>query len=117
MCHNHDMSESAVPVAMAFELQASWEIDPRAVPSVANQVMLRVSGGDGGVPQGVQLTFGYVNGPVAPSNATREQIQSLVAPIVPVGDIYLPLEAAAKLHEVLGQLIADNTSAVSNAAH
>lgn len=100
------MPETAA-VGQQFQVQARWEVNPHAVPTVANQVMLRVAAGTGGTPNAVQLTFGFVNTPLPPPDATMEEMEHLTVPVVPVGDFFVPLDTAERLHAALTEMLKD----------
>lgn len=88
-----------------IEIKTLWEVDPRAIPVVTNQVMLRMAPGIANTPQGVQVTLGFVNTPFAQEGEHQTPLREI--PVVPVGDYYMPMDVAVRLHEQLGQLLGE----------
>ncbi|WP_284985466.1 hypothetical protein [Arthrobacter sp. fls2-241-R2A-172] len=98
----HPQSHEQVAVA------AEWEYDTRALPAVANQVLIQHAMFDGntGHPTGMYIHLGHVNPPIFKGEVSAGQAQSIAAlPVVVVGNFYLPMQSVVALRDSLNEAL------------
>lgn len=105
LCKNHGVDTPEI-VEMTHTLQANWELDPRRMPLLANQVLLQSPATLGSKPESVLLTLGHVNPPLLQAPVTEEALRNLTSnPVMPVGYFNLPMDLARRLHAQLAEYI------------
>lgn len=111
ICHTQDMSETPHIDAQPHEqmaVAAEWEYDSRALPAVANQVLIQHAMFDGntGRPTGMYIHLGHVNPPIFKAEMSAEQASNIdTLPVVVVGNFYLPMQSVIALRNSLDEAL------------
>lgn len=100
---------SPVEQPKSFELPSQWEVDPRSLPMLVNQIMVQPGINaqlDGSGPAGVYLRFGHANTPIFPDNPTPDMVADLgTIPVTVVGQFYLTMDIVRNLRDSMDSLM------------
>lgn len=90
------------------QLQVNWEVDPRSVPAICNQVMLQPGLNDAhGSSAGVYVRMGHLNPPIFTGDGQPSAESVGTLPVVVIGNYFLPLNSARSLRDALDQALKD----------